>query len=63
MTPSLDLVVQLLEDLERLELKFLVGGSFASSAWGQPPQTNDLDLEILVDTLNPPRLHEVMRDA
>ena len=33
---------------EQLDLEYLVGGSFASGAWGQPRQTNDLDVALLL---------------
>jgi len=35
--------------LESLQIPYLVGGSFASSAWGQPRQTNDLDIAVQID--------------
>ena len=43
-----DLVVKLLQALDALEVPYAIGGSFASSAWGQPRQTRDLDVGVLV---------------
>ena len=58
-TPSL--VIDLLELLQSLGIQFMVGGSFASSAWGQPRQTYDLDLAILLKPSDIKRLHEATR--
>jgi hypothetical protein len=50
------------ETFERLRLPYAVVGSFASGAWGQPRQTNDIDLPValheghvasLVEALSP----------
>lgn len=41
---DLEVVADALQRLEALGLKPLIGGSFASSAWGQPRQTHDLDV-------------------
>jgi hypothetical protein len=58
-TPNL--VLELLGTLQELGIPFMVGGSFASSAWGQPRQTNDLDLAILLNREAIPALHEATR--
>lgn len=34
--------------VESLNLQYRVGGSFASSAWGMPRQTHDLDVALLL---------------
>jgi hypothetical protein len=42
------LVADLLSALDEIGIPYMVGGSYASSAWGQPRQTNDLDLAIFL---------------
>jgi hypothetical protein len=32
--------------LEKCGIEFMVGGSFASGAWGEPRQTNDIDIVV-----------------
>jgi hypothetical protein len=39
-------VRRFLGELDRLEIPYVVGGSFASSAWGESRQTNDLDIAV-----------------
>jgi hypothetical protein len=58
-TPSL--VIELLECLQNLGIRFIVGGSLASSAWGQPRQTNNLDLAVLLNPTDIQNLHEATR--
>jgi hypothetical protein len=41
-----DVLRDVISGLEDLRLDYLVGGSFASSAWGNPRQTRDLDLVL-----------------
>lgn len=36
----------LLNCLSQLDLRYLVGGSLSSSAFGQPRQTNDIDIVV-----------------
>src|SRR4051812_33615210 len=45
---DLEVVGDALGRFTQLGLKPLIGGSFASSAWGRPRQTHDLDLMVLV---------------
>src|SRR5258708_3377107 len=47
LTPQL--VIDLLRLLDQHQIPYAVGGSFASSAWGQPRQTHDLDLVVLIN--------------
>jgi hypothetical protein len=54
-TPDV-VVAEVLQKFDALGLQYAVGGSFASSVWGNPRQTNDLDVvldlpERLVDGL------------
>ncbi len=51
-------MVQLLDALVAAKIPFMIGGSFASSAWGFPRQTMDLDLEVLLDEASSTLLHE-----
>lgn len=39
----------LIAALEVHRVDYAIGGSFASSAWGHPRQTNDLDIMVLID--------------
>jgi hypothetical protein len=41
-------IAELFRTLEQLEIPFVVGGSFASGAWGNPRQTNDLDIAVQI---------------
>src|SRR5438270_87790 len=40
-------LVDLLRRLDTHNIKYVIGGSFASSAWGQPRQTHDIDIAVL----------------
>ncbi len=44
-----------IERLETQGFEYGIGGSFASSAWGQPRQTNDLDLVVSLSETDAPR--------
>jgi hypothetical protein len=44
-----------IEKLETQGFEYAIGGSFASSAWGQPRQTNDLDLVLKLSESDAPR--------
>lgn len=57
-----NLVVSFLETLDRLGIRYMVGGSFASSAWGQPRQTNDIDIALLLENRKVPEFHRAMKD-
>jgi hypothetical protein len=50
LTPTPALVKDFLFVLNRLEIPYMVGGSFASSLWGKPRQTHDLDLAVLLSS-------------
>lgn len=45
-------ITSIISTLERLGTPYVVGGSFASSAWGVPRQTNDLDIALILDPSN-----------
>lgn len=45
---DLAVVADALQRFNSIGLKPLIGGSFASSAWGQPRQTHDLDITVHV---------------
>jgi len=44
-----DFLPAFFKTLDELGIDYLVGGSFASSVWGQPRQTNDLDIALQLD--------------
>ena len=46
MTDVARVVKAFLDEVERLGIPYVVGGSFASGAWGDPRQTNDLDVAV-----------------
>jgi hypothetical protein len=43
-----EIVADVAQRLERLGIRYVVGGSLASSAWGEMRQTNDADIAILI---------------
>ena len=55
-----ELVVKLLQTLDTLEIPYAVGGSFASSAWGQPRQTRDLDVGVVISLEQVQRLADAV---
>jgi hypothetical protein len=57
-----ELVIGVLQALDSLEIPYAVGGSFASSAWGQPRQTRDLDVGVLVTLDQVRKLANILRD-
>lgn len=48
LAPTLPFLKKFFTTLEGLSIPYLVGGSFASGAWGIPRQTNDLDLSLKI---------------
>lgn len=48
MTDVARVVRRFVGELDRLGIPYVIGGSFASSYWGNPRQTNDLDLAIRI---------------
>jgi hypothetical protein len=48
MTAELRSLSEFCQCLLRVEAKYVIGGSFASSAWGKPRQTNDFDIAVLI---------------
>jgi len=46
MMPVGPVIAELFSALARLQISFVVGGFFASGAWGHPRQTNDLDIAV-----------------
>ena len=45
---DLEVVADALARFHRIGLNPLIGGSFASSVWGRPRQTHDLDVSVLL---------------
>jgi hypothetical protein len=58
MSPLLEGLTLLIQALEELEIPYLIGGSMASSIYGQPRLTNDVDLVVV---LPPERAGELSR--
>lgn len=48
MVPATDVFTELFGHLNQIGIPYLVGGSFASGSWGNPRQTNDLDIAIKI---------------
>lgn len=48
MIPATEVFTELFGHLDQLAIPYLVGGSFASGSWGNPRQTNDLDIAIKI---------------
>ncbi len=48
----LDTVTELCRRLDQADIKYTVGGSIASSVWGEPRFTNDADIEVWIDASN-----------
>lgn len=50
MADSLSESRRLFEIFDDLDIPYAIGGSVASSTWGMPRQTNDIDVEIWIST-------------
>lgn len=48
MVPAAKVFVQLFGALEGTGVPYVIGGSFASGSWGNPRQTNDLDIAVKI---------------
>jgi hypothetical protein len=53
---AIEMLAEVARALRGADVKFRVGGSVASSVWGDPRQTNDIDISILKSTLSEDRL-------
>lgn len=53
---QIDLLRLTAETLDRLSIRYAVVGSYASSAWGEPRMTQDIDIVIEVDVFDAERL-------
>ncbi|RYG23529.1 hypothetical protein EON82_13715 [bacterium] len=51
-----------LTELDRLEIPYVIGSSFASSAWGESRQTNDLDIAVHLTHSQGQALAEALKD-
>lgn len=47
-----DAVADFCDALRSLQIRYLVGGSFASSIWGHPRHTNDINIEVWLNADN-----------
>lgn len=63
MTDVFSVLREVIGGLEHLEIEYLVGGSFASSAWGNPRQTRDLDVVLRLTMADADRLVRQFGDA
>jgi hypothetical protein len=45
-------ITRFCEALERHSIRYVIGGSVASGIWGEPRQTNDVDVEVWVGRQN-----------
>lgn len=61
-SPSLSVVLQVLEILDGLNVRYHLGGSFASAIHGVPRQTMDADLVVELDDARVVGLVERLRD-
>ncbi len=62
MTSIRAIVENLIPVFEELEIPYMVGGSFASSAWGFPRQTHDIDIAVYLSTIGAQSLFELVKD-
>jgi hypothetical protein len=57
-----DVVRQFIDRIDTLGIDYAIGGSFASSAWGNPRHTNDLDVVINLEAKNVRKLIDAFKD-
>lgn len=62
MSELISVLQDLFTKLDALGIKYLIGGSFASSAWGVPRQTHDLDLSVRISGMQAQQLVETLGD-
>lgn len=62
MAPTPSRIHEFLRLLSDLGVRYHVGGSFASSAWGEPRQTNDLDIAVVMSRADIERLYEIVKE-
>jgi hypothetical protein len=53
---DLEVVTDAIARFQSIGIRPLIGGSFASSAWGQPRQTHDLDVTVRADSKDVDRI-------
>ena len=58
----LEIVADVASRLESLGIRYAIGGSLASSAWGQMRQTNDADIEVYLSPSHIEPLTEAFHD-
>ena len=56
-----DVVRQFVNRIDELGIEYAIGGSFASSTWGNPRQTNDLDVVIHLEAKNVRKLIDAFK--
>lgn len=62
LTPVTGLVIKVLRAFDHTGTPYVVGGSFASSAWGHPRQTLDLDVAVLIEATVASRVADLFAD-
>lgn len=58
-----EVLIAAFERFERLGVRPVVGGSFASGAWGQPRHTNDIDLAVPLRPHHEPEILRIFGDV
>lgn len=62
MIPIGQVIAELFNVLDELQIRFVVGGSFASGAWGNPRQTNDIDIAVRMTARDSESLIKLLGD-
>ncbi len=57
-----ELIPDFCHRLDSAQIEYLIGGSFASSVWGEPRQTNDVDVEVWLTPENEGRFVQSFAD-
>lgn len=57
---TVDAIRALAALLQESAIEFMVGGSYASSAWGEPRQTHDMDIVVSVSSSEAERLLTIL---
>jgi len=57
---AFEILGELVPLLRQAGIRFWIGGSIASSIWGDPRQTNDIDLAVLLPSLDEDKLRSLL---
>lgn len=58
-----EVLIAAFERFERIGVRPIVGGSFASGAWGQPRHTNDIDIAVPLRPHHEPKILKIFGDV